>query len=266
MIRVIHLSDLHMHKSRHKLDNRNAATLVQHLLRRFKGAPKSKTYVVLTGDCVDDAVGRQYGQLGRNVLAPLAERFSVLAAPGNHDYAFVGNLFDKKAPERFRRYVGPYVSGVTYPCRTPNHAERVLFIGLDSADPGDQRWFAEGVIGKDQRDALRKILEDDKYDEYFKIAYLHHHPFFRDVGVALSDYEELLELVAERVDLVLFGHKHKGEAFFGRFRVPLMLASGKVTEAKGEALVFRVVEIDDGKLVGLHTEEIPSADSTPIYA
>jgi 3',5'-cyclic AMP phosphodiesterase CpdA len=265
MIRVIHLSDLHIHKSTRKVDNRNAATLVQHVLRQFKDASKSNTYVVLTGDCVDDASGRQYRQLCTRVLDPLRNKATILAAPGNHDYAYAGNFFTKRGRKRFAEYLKPYMGTVTYPRVTANDTERVLFIGLDSADPGDERWFAEGIIGKEQRQKLQAILIDEKYKGYFKIVYLHHHPFFRDVGLALHDYSELLEVLTKGTNLVLFGHKHRGEAFFGKFRVPLMLASGKVTEAKGEALIFRIVEVDQGKLVGLHAEEIPSAESTPIY-
>jgi len=265
MIRIIHLSDLHIHKSKSKLDNRNAQTLVARILSQFKAAPKTKTYVVLTGDCVDDSAGNQYRQLVRTVLAPLSEKFTVLAAPGNHDYAYAGNFYTPDGRTRFLRYMWPYVRGLHYPCRTSNRAERVVLIGLDSADPGDERWFAEGTIDEKQLQALARILGSEQYADYFKVVYLHHHPFFRDVGQALHNYEKLLEQISDRVHLVLFGHKHKGEAYFGRFLVPLMLASGKVTEAQGEALVYRVIQIDKGKLVDVWTEEIPSAESTPIY-
>jgi 3',5'-cyclic AMP phosphodiesterase CpdA len=254
-----------MHKSKSKLDNRNAAALVERILGQFKAAPKTKTYVVLSGDCVDDSAANQYRQLAKTVLAPLSEKFTVLAAPGNHDYAYAGNFYTPAGRTRFLKYMWPYVRRLHYPCRTSNRAERVVLIGLDSADPGDERWFAEGVIGEKQLAKLHRILQDQRYAGYFKVLYLHHHPFFRDVGLALHDSQELLKVISEQVDLVLFGHKHKGEAYFGRFRVPLMLASGKVTEARGEALVYRVIQIDKGKLVDVWTEEIPSAESTPIY-
>ena len=268
MIRIIHLSDLHMHKTRSKADNRNAETLVTHIRRQFHGLPKNKTYVVLTGDCVDDSAANQFRQLTRRVLEPLSADFTVLAVPGNHDYAYVGNLYTKKGRQRFRDYVGPYVGPGASPWVSANDDEYVLFFGLDSADPGDEKWFAEGVIGTRQLGALKDVLSDDAYRDYFKIAYLHHHPFYRKIGLALADYADFLDAIQRgRVHLVLFGHKHNSEAFFGRFQVPLMLASGKVSETSGgEALAFRVIEIEHGQPADLYTEEVPSADSTQIFA
>ena len=254
MIRVIHLSDLHIHKSGKKADNQNAKAIVDYLCGRFK-ANKSKTYVVLTGDSVDDAAGAQYRWLQANILAPLRKRFCVLAAPGNHDYAFAGNLFDKRAPQRFY----DYVSNKSFPCVTSNASEGVVFIGLDSGDVYNKRWFAEGVVGDKQRDKLRRHLKNGKFKDYFKIVYLHHHPFLREFGMALREHDELLRLLADQAGLVLFGHKHDSEAFFGRYHVPLMLASGKVTEPRGDALVFRVVEVEGGECVGIQTEEIEAA-------
>lgn len=259
MIRVIHLSDLHLHRSKDESDNRHAKVLTKYLLARFKGSAKSKTYIVMTGDLVDDSTAKQYGRLETDVLRPLSERFTILAAPGNHDYAHAGNLFDRAALKRFRERVGPYVKGTAYPCVTVNKKEGVVFIGLDSADMHNKKWFAEGVVGKEQRIALDAILDDPAHKDLFKIVYLHHHPFLRSLFVALREADELLRVLSKhpnRVDLLLFGHKHDSEVFFDRYRVPLMLASGKVTERTGDALAFRVVEIERGKAPKVLTEEI----------
>lgn len=259
MVRVIHLSDLHLHKSNGESDNRSAKALTEYLRAKFKGSPKSKTYIVMTGDLVDDSTAKQYRRLETDVLAPLSERFTILAAPGNHDYAYAGNLFASAALKRFRERVGPYVKGTVYPCVTVNKKEGVVFIGLDSADRYDKKWFAEGVVGEKQRTALDAHLDDPVHKGYFKIVYLHHHPFLRSLFVALREADELLRVLSKRpnrVDLVLFGHKHHSEVFFDRFRVPLMLASGKVTERVGDALAFRVVEIESRRIVKIRTEEI----------
>jgi len=259
MITVIHLSDLHIHKLNGRPDNCNAKVLVKYLCDRFEGAPKNKTYVILAGDNVDDGSSKQYSQLKANVLTPLSQRFTLLVAPGNHDYAYKGSFFIEKAPKRFRDCVRPYVNTVKYPAVRANDEEKVLFIGLDSGDPFDMRYFAEGVVLKGQRDALEKCLKDPQYKGYFKVVYLHHHPFLRDLGMALRESEELLRVISGKVDLVLFGHKHRSEAFFKQYRVPVMLASGKVTEPKGTALAFRVVQIEPGKHFLVHTEEIQAA-------
>lgn len=259
MVTIIHLSDLHIHGSDAKADNRNAKVIVKFLCEQFKARPKTKTYVVMTGDLVDDSTLKQYNRLRAGVLGPLSKHFTLLAAPGNHDYAYVGNLFNRGAPKRFRNCLGPYVKSLDYPAVTVNNAEHVLFVGLDSADACDQQWFAEGVVGRQQREALANSLEDPKYRKHFKVVYLHHHPFVREPFMALRQSGELLKVLAERVDLVLFGHKHRSEVFFGRYRIPLMLASGKVTESRGDALAFRVVEIEPEKKMVVHTEEIPGA-------
>jgi 3',5'-cyclic AMP phosphodiesterase CpdA len=259
MITVIHLSDLHMHESNNEPDNRNAKTIVQYLTERFKGAPKAKTYVVLTGDNVDDGSAKQYSHLKASVLQPLSKAFTLLVAPGNHDYASMGFLFNDKAPRRFRDCVRPYVNGVAYPCVRANKEEKVLFVGLDSGDPDDTQWIAEGIVEQKQREKLEKCLSDPQYQDYFKVLYLHHHPFLRDIGMALRRSEELLRVISGKVNLVLFGHKHHTEAFFTRYHIPVMLASGKVTEPKGTALAFRVVEIEPGKHFVVRTEEMQAA-------
>ncbi len=259
MVTVIHLSDLHIHRSSTNPDNLNARVLVNCLCERFHGAAKSKTYIVLTGDNVDDGTTAQYSQLRANVLSPLSVHFTLLIAPGNHDYAFAGFLFDDAAPKRFLDCVRPFVAGAKFPCITANREEKVLFIGLDSADPFDQEFIAEGVVTKEQREQLARHLADQQYEKYFKVVYLHHHPFLRSIGMALRESGELLRVLSGNVDLVLFGHKHRSEAFFGRYRIPLMLASGKVTEPNGNALPFRLVQIDDGKHILVHTEEIQAA-------
>ena len=259
MVTVIHLSDLHIHRSDAKADNLNAKALVRYLSQRFGGFPKSSTYVVLTGDSVDDGTAAQYSQLRTNVLSPLSEHFTLLIAPGNHDYAFAGFLFDEEGPKRFRDCVRPFVASARFPCVTANREEKVLFIGLDSADPSEQQFIAEGIVTKQQRKQLARQLADPQYEGYFKVVYLHHHPFLRSIGMALRESEQLLRVVSGNVDLVLFGHKHRSEAFFGRYRIPLMLASGKVTEPNGNALTFRVVSIEPGRHPIVHTEEIPAA-------
>lgn len=259
MVTVIHLSDLHIHRSGTNPDNLNANVLVNYLCDQFRDVPKSRTYVVLTGDNVDDGTAAQYSRLRADVLSPLSDRFTLLIAPGNHDYAFAGFLFDEKAPKRFRECIRPFVTDTKFPCVTANREEKLLFIGLDSAGPFGQQFFAEGVIAKGQRERLARHLADLQYEDYFKVVYLHHHPFLRSVGMALRESEKLLRVLSGNVDLVLFGHKHRSEAFFGRYRIPLMLASAKVTEPKGNALIFRVVCIERGHQTLVHTEEIPAA-------
>jgi 3',5'-cyclic AMP phosphodiesterase CpdA len=260
MIRVIHLSDLHIHKRRSDPDNRGAETLVAHLTKRFKGYKQGDTFVLLTGDLTDNGALRQYKMLKTHVLDPLAEHFTLLPAPGNHDYAWLGNLLDRAAPPRFAKYVRQshqMPSGANaYPCHTVHPIDRIVFIGLDSADPCGKVGCATGIVDKVQRDALKEVLKAPAHRNRLKLVYLHHHPFDRGLAVKLHEVDELFSVLSRHADLVLFGHKHKHEAFFGWCHVELMLASGKVTEATGgNALMYRVLEIDKGTLKHVYSEE-----------
>ncbi|MBN2561102.1 MAG: metallophosphoesterase [Phycisphaerae bacterium] len=264
MLTVIHLSDLHIHKSRAKPDNKNADMLVNHLIRRFKPRGNDRTYVVLTGDLTDDGDLRQYRQLQVRILEPLAKDFTLLPVPGNHDYAKYGNVLHTSSVARFAQYVRQEhqkgAGGLSYPCVTVDQRDRAVFIGLDSADPQGIAWFAEGVVGPKQSAALADVLAAPEHQDRLKVVYLHHHPFDRRITLKLQQADALLGVLERRADVVLFGHKHKHEAFFNWYHVPLMLASGKVTEpAGGNALAFRVLEISEGKLTRVHSEEIPPA-------
>jgi len=267
MLTVIHLSDLHVHKRKGDPDNKNAAWLVKHLIDRFGGQAKADTYVVLSGDLVDDGDLRQYRHLEAEVLRPLARRFTLLPAPGNHDYAWLGNLLKPKSVGLFDQFVVQANQKPVGPGRFPRvteHArERALFVGLDSADPDGRVGCAEGIVDATQRKELAKVLRAPQYKTFYRVVYLHHHPFDRGLAVKLNEVDKLLEVLGRNAHLVLFGHKHQHGAFYGWHHVPLMLASGKVTEAaSGNALTYRVLEISKGERQRVYTEEVGRAPGT----
>ncbi len=259
MIRIIHLSDLHIRSDSSRDENRQAKQLTTETIRRFSKGGKKKSIVVITGDLVDDGLLVQYRNLKRTVLKPLQEKFRVLAVPGNHDYAMYGNLLDKYAPARFDEYVQ---ERPTYPEPRIDKVEianerKILLVGVDSADALGQVFFADGIVDEDQRAAVVSVLKDAAYDGYFKILYVHHHPFLRDRFVAFKQAEEFLDSIRRKVDLVLFGHKHAHEGFIGRYGIPTMLASGKVTQPAADVLMFRVIELEPSGEPRVYTEEIP---------
>lgn len=261
MIRIIHLSDLHVRSKMSREENRNAAALVPEIVKRYGGGPKKTTIVVITGDLVDDAKSVQYGQLKKLVLDPLRKKFTVLAVPGNHDIARWGNVFDSKAPARFRTIVRnvpalpkPQIDSVEV-----DDERKVVFIGVDSADEKDAAFFANGVVNVDQRKAMSAALDDPAYAGFFKVVYVHHHPFLRHLFVSFHEADKFLRRVQKKVDLLLFGHKHVHEAFVGRYDVPIMLASGKGTGRVGDMLAFRVIELDVNGPARICTVEVPAA-------
>jgi 3',5'-cyclic AMP phosphodiesterase CpdA len=260
MIRIIHLSDLHIRSRKNRDENRNAAALVGEIIERYKSEAKDKTVIVMTGDLVDDGKSAQYRQFRRIVLEPLEARFTVLPVPGNHDYAFWGNVFNHRAPNYFNRYVRPIPD---YPdawidTLEPVNERKMVFIGVDSADRHDKVAFADGIVDEKQRDFVKTTLADAQYANHFKVLYVHHHPFQRDWFMAFHQASEFLNVVKRKVDLLLFGHKHVHEAFFGRYDIPAMLASGKVTKAQGDGLAFRVISVERAGLPKVTTIEVPS--------
>ena len=272
MLRIVHLSDLHLHKNAKKADNRNAVQIVNYLKDRYKcGEGEGPTYIVLTGDLVDDGREDQFKHLSNKVIKPLKKAgFKVLPVPGNHDYAKNGLEFREGAPALYREFAHNDPNQ-KFPDITPADDEQVRFIGLDSADRKNKVWAAEGIIGERQRIKLAGELDACHKNRIYSVLYLHHHPFYRYPLVALRDWEKLKDVIENKVSLVLFGHRHVSAAYFGHIGVPHMLASGKVTEPDRNflaswfeendpnALAFRVIEIDKGKMVHFHKEEIKAA-------
>ena len=246
MIRIIHVSDIHMRSSKYRTENRNAKGLVKSIIDRFGSHDKKKSFIVMTGDLVDDGKSKQYKLLQNDVINPLEKNFNILAVAGNHDYASWGNIFKKKAVGRFDQYVRkipPFPEPFVDESIEANE-RKILFIGVDSADPYDKVFFADGIVYEKQCDRVKAILNDKKYKDYFKVLYVHHHPFLRKWFVAFQHATEFLDVIKNRANLLLFGHKHEHESFFGRYGIHSMLASGKVTEPVGDGLSFRVIEIE----------------------
>ena len=260
MIRLIHLSDLHIRSRSTRMENENAKALVDDLIDRYGSGPKSKTVVVLTGDLVDDGKEKQYENLEEVVLTPLRRAFQVVAVPGNHDYALWGNVFDEDARARFDTHVRkippypmPWVDKIVAP-----RERKVLFIGVDSADPGDKEFLADGIVDAEQRAEIGNILDDTEYRDFFKVVYVHHHPFLRHWFVAFQEAEAFLRLIRGKVGLVLFGHKHVHESFWSRYGISTMVASGKVTAPVADALAYRVIELDRTGSPRVSTAEPPA--------
>jgi len=259
MIRIIHISDIHVRSKKYRTENQNAEELVKSINNRFGSHGKNKSFIVMTGDLVDDGKTVQYKLLQNHVINPLQKNFTILAVAGNHDYASWGNIFKKKAVGCFSRYVRP-IPPFPKPfidTSTLANERKIVFIGVDSADPYDKVFFADGIVYEKQRDCVKTILDDIKYKDYFKVLYVHHHPFLRKWFVAFQHATEFLDVIKNKVDLLLFGHKHEHESFFGRYGIPSMLASGKVTEPLGDGLSFRVIDIEKTGQPHISTIEVP---------
>lgn len=121
--------------------------------------------------------------------------------------------------------------------------------------------LGRGFVGEKQLGKLEELLT--QYRDYFRVVHFHHHPFIVRYSVAFLGRAPLLKmLAAHKTDLALFGHRHWSQAFFDHRGIPVMLASGKVTQPNARNnLAFRVVEIDGGKIYRVYEEEIRATKS-----
>lgn len=255
-MRIVHLSDLHLHASQADSDNCNAFVLAHDIISRFSRAD-DQTIVVATGDLTDDGTEPQRAN-ALEWLLQLKGFFRVFSCPGNHDYAWQGNVFDPSAAEPFRKLIG----ASQFP--TVWHNGEVTLIGLDSADPEDWEWFAEGVIGGRQLSELSSLLDIAAEHNRLPILYLHHHPFCRDLGMPLVDSEELMRVLTEKrpgpQPVLLFGHRHISELWIERKGLAQIAASGKVTEADANGVLrYRVLTIQERRVVDTRVQEIAAA-------
>ena len=226
---VLHLSDLHVQAYRNRRANLHLGRLVDRLLGAHLAA---RPIVVITGDLVDDGSPAQYRELVR-LLRPLRDAgVRLLAAPGNHDCGPMGNSYRASARVYFQRHVVAELMGIAaadtaadlmgelYPM--VHELDGVTFIGLDSVAgmlvEGMQ--LARGAIGPAQLVKLRGLLAAPGSRRPL-VVYLHHHPFDRRFTLALRDSAELMAVLTGRVDLLLFGHKHRADRWPSHENPPL---------------------------------------------
>jgi len=275
MMKIIHLSDLHVRKNNDKKDSKNAIALAQHVKDQHESAPGIETLVVITGDLVHSTSDDHYTCLQQEVLTHLIPTFRCLIVPGNHDYSKVGCRLDPAGPGRFRELLKAAEYPTDYPTVYPQLEEvpagraKVRFIGVDTGDKRDKAPLANGIIDDDQLKKLGGFLR--RCAREFVVVYLHHHPIYhKSLFTGFRESEDFCKVVKNRANLILFGHKHNRQSFYDRKGVPLMLASGKVSKPEGDALVYRVIELDteaDGfgkgrNGVRFYAQETPADAST----
>lgn len=104
---------------------------------------------------------------------------------------------------------------------------KIMLIALDSNLETEQPFdFACGEIGDSQLSALNTILSTVPGAGMVKVLFFHHHPFMvNDPFMELKDAKALAKIVYNRVDLILFGHKHEMNQWEKRWGTKYMLAS-----------------------------------------
>ncbi len=218
MIEICHVSDLHFGKTNSQ--NRKAKMLLDTIHKEF--GEKDNSYLLVTGDLTDQGNEDQY-DLAKQALLPFAGQ--VFITPGNHDYAGndSGTDYSKERAKAFDelaealQFDHAFFDKTVYRCDLKDqNGNTLILIGLNScAKVGTEDW-AQGEIGKPQRDQLQQILAecDKNAPDTPRILFLHHIPnraAFPSFMMSLKDREELMEVVKKtRVDVLAFGHQGWG--------------------------------------------------------
>lgn len=182
----------------------------------------------------------------------------ILAVPGNHDYAWKGNILHDDGWENWVKYLGsplgsgrdevPWM-GIGY---EPKGVDGLgvwkdgscVYFGIDSGDPKDKQISARGYISKKLANALKESLE--KYAEKTRIAFLHHHPFTEGFFTKLYGSKRLLDALKDNCELLLFGHHHEYGMWWIERGIPLIVSSHKSTDTiSGDCLMITVIDIEN---------------------
>ncbi|MEW6758803.1 MAG: metallophosphoesterase [Acidobacteriota bacterium] len=241
-MRVLHLSDLHVGYGECGARWRD---LTERLARAREalGGP----VVVLTGDLVERATEEALLREAKAGLERLRSvGFTVLVAPGNHDYgdalkatpesqAAFGRFFYPEGPEGFPRV---YFVG------------EAVFVGLESM-AAELHWYdalwANGELGRAQLERLEEVLRRPEVrSARHRVVYLHHHPF-DPMGPLheLKDALGLARVLKENgpLDALLFGHNHAGGAYPGVWGIPRCYDAGTSTLKENEPGPLRLMDL-----------------------
>jgi 3',5'-cyclic AMP phosphodiesterase CpdA len=163
-------------------------------------------HIAVTGDLVNLALEAEFAS-AKAWLESVGSPERVTVVPGNHD-AYVRATADRITDEW-----GDYLAGddtLTHGAAFPALRRRgpLALIGVSSGVPTPPL-MATGWLGKDQMDALERLLVTLASEPAFRILLIHH-PLRSDARAKrLTDAPELLSLLKQHgVELVLHGHDH----------------------------------------------------------
>lgn len=252
MLQFIHISDLHFHQSRN--DNKSATGTLKYIEQTY---PSHR--LLVTGDITDDGSSTQYGR-ALEALSPFMGR--IFICPGNHDFGAKGMFYEESRAMRFDDMLATPLgqqgtfAGATRPVvnLVSDGTIQVLVIALDSnletTSPFD---FACGKIGDAQLQALDEILAFQPDPEIKKLLMFHHHPFIiNDPFMEMKDADRLWNMVYNRIDVMLFGHKHDSRLWQDLNAVDYVLASD---DSPGKNFA-REISVGPG---GITVQDIPIA-------
>ncbi len=224
-MKFIHLSDLHFH--RNKSDNKQATKMCQYIAKNY---PEHN--IIVTGDIVDDGHEKQF-ERAFDALKVFQGR--IFICPGNHDFGAMGNFYSRERAERFDDFLSKNLQqgGTFTGDQTPvvnvlkDKTAQVMLIALDTNLETDHPFdFACGEVGERQLSALNTILSNAATPGMVKMVFFHHHPFIHNNPfIELQDARKFMRTIYNRVDLLLFGHKHESTSWKNSNGVQYILAA-----------------------------------------
>lgn len=243
MKKIIHLTDTHIGYG--DMEKR-FTVLLSNLV--YKKEPPENYVVIITGDIIDDAFNEINFALAKSHIEQIKKiGYDVLVVPGNHDYGN-GIYADAKFINIFKKtYFGD--TSIKYP--KVDIISDIAFIGLDSMAIGlevfDERSLAQGELGDLQLTELQRILttETDVIQTKKRVVYLHHHPFDMDFALQLLDSNKLGNILkGKNIDALLFGHRHQGRRWNGKWKIPRVYDGGTSTGKNGGVNPHRIIDLE----------------------
>jgi 3',5'-cyclic AMP phosphodiesterase CpdA len=224
-MKFIHISDLHFHGR--KKDNKVVSKSLKFIAKEYP-----EHYLIVTGDITDDGLPEQYDRAFESLSAFIGRIF---ICPGNHDFGAAGLMYERERAMLFDTKLSKPLgqngifAGSTQPVTNivRTAGAQVLLIAVNSTPEAENFFdFEVGEIGKKQLSALGDILADPRNAAMTKFLFLHHHPVpFMGFGPfsELKDARELVRLVYQRIDVLLFGHRHVSKMWVDMIGVRFVL-------------------------------------------
>lgn len=251
-MKVIHLSDLHIGKS----DNIEKCNKIADWILENQDIHQSEL-VIISGDLVDDGQTWQFQQ-AREFLARLQDNgFTVLVAPGNHDYGPDGYRESLTSKRDFFELISNIKE---YPAVFEIEGQAIILLDTMAEEIRNiDIWGAQGNLGLDQLQKLDRILDELAENPAIEniLLAMHHHPFDYLFYHGLRDNADLKGVIARRrdspprVNVLLFGHKHTEKRFNDPednkedlFGIEMIYASGQSVERKNDGkMVLPVIDL-----------------------
>jgi 3',5'-cyclic AMP phosphodiesterase CpdA len=195
------LGYLNWTRNRHKYQRRD---VLDALVSDVHG--QAPDHIAVTGDFVNLALEAEFGP-ARAWLEAVGSADRVSIVPGNHD-AYV-----RATRRRFSQTFASYLDGDD----VSDHGGRFPFlrrrgplalIGVSSAVPTPPL-MATGWLGRNQLEALDRLLNRLSTERLFRVLLIHHPLRSKSRAKRLTDSGELRALLKQRgAELILHGHDH----------------------------------------------------------